>query len=119
NVEQLRAMRIIAHYLCAGPREQPLMYIGGSAGMGKSHVICSMESLFDKLFIQDKLHLSAPTGAAAVLIGGYTIHSLTQLLAMCSLRVNQDSLEQVWQHAQWLVINEISMVSSKLLYEIS
>ncbi|KZT58631.1 hypothetical protein CALCODRAFT_414477, partial [Calocera cornea HHB12733] len=79
NPEQLRTLRIVANHLSAAHHKQLLLYIGGSAGTGKSHVIRSIEVLFSKLGIRSSLLLSAPTGAAAVVIGGYTIHALTLL----------------------------------------
>ncbi|KZT60103.1 hypothetical protein CALCODRAFT_410727, partial [Calocera cornea HHB12733] len=79
NGELLRALQLIAHYLSSGTNDQLLLSIGGGAGTGKSHVIKSIELLFDLLGIGQTLLLSAPTGAAASVIGGYTIHALSLL----------------------------------------
>jgi hypothetical protein len=78
NEEQLRAFQIVARHVLYGG-SQLLMYIGGVGGTGKSHLIHAIIRLFDQLGRRHKLMLSAPTGIAAVLIGGHTIHALTML----------------------------------------
>ncbi|KAI0054996.1 hypothetical protein BV25DRAFT_1816233, partial [Artomyces pyxidatus] len=79
NVEQERAVRIVAeHYISKNPA-QLLMYIAGVGGTGKSHVIKAIAEFFARTNEAEKLLLSAPTGIAAVLIQGYTVHALTFL----------------------------------------
>ncbi|EGO28232.1 hypothetical protein SERLADRAFT_366069 [Serpula lacrymans var. lacrymans S7.9] len=55
------------------------LYIAGIGGSGKSHVINAIVEFFNRCNCSNELLLSAPTGCAAVLIDGYTIHSLTFL----------------------------------------
>ncbi|KAI0065028.1 hypothetical protein BV25DRAFT_1799457, partial [Artomyces pyxidatus] len=79
NEEQERAVQIVAeHYIKKDPK-QLLMYIAGVGGTGKSHVIKAIAEFFVRLDEPEKLLLSAPTGIAAVLIKGYTVHALTFL----------------------------------------
>ncbi|KAJ6521322.1 hypothetical protein B0H10DRAFT_1637800, partial [Mycena sp. CBHHK59/15] len=54
-------------------------YIAGVGGAGKSVVIKVLVQFFKCCGSSSKLLLSAPTGCAAVLIDGYTIHALTFL----------------------------------------
>ncbi|KAI0039799.1 hypothetical protein FA95DRAFT_1452433, partial [Auriscalpium vulgare] len=51
----------------------------GEGGTGKSHVIKAVVAYFERANARERLLLSAPTGIAAVLISGYTIHALTFL----------------------------------------
>ncbi|KAF8214892.1 hypothetical protein K438DRAFT_1469779, partial [Mycena galopus ATCC 62051] len=81
NPDQERALRIIADHFISGTDDQLLMYVGGMGGTGKSHVIEAIVELFKECGYSERLLVSAPTGCAAVLIHGYTIHALTFLPA--------------------------------------
>jgi ATP-dependent DNA helicase PIF1 len=93
------------------------MYVGGVGGTGKSHLINAVRALFTGLGRKEELIVSAPTGAAGVLIDGTTIHSLTSLPQKGN--VNGDALATIWEHITFLIIDEISMVSAGLLADIS
>ncbi|KAG8942843.1 hypothetical protein FRC04_003474 [Tulasnella sp. 424] len=120
NPEQSRAFRIVAEHMLSEKNisEQLLMYLGGVGGTGKSHVINAIVELFRRCGVAESLRLSAPTGIAAVLIRGHTIHSLT-LLPKSVHRNDPAKLEDLWRDVRWLIIDEISMISAKLLSEIS
>ncbi|KAG2738981.1 hypothetical protein P692DRAFT_20660447, partial [Suillus brevipes Sb2] len=79
NEEQEMSLRIIGEHFIRGDVKQLLMFITGIGGSGKSHVIRATVELFRRCGAPEKLTLSAPTGSAAVLIDGYTIHALTFL----------------------------------------
>ncbi|KAJ7927864.1 hypothetical protein B0H13DRAFT_1568932, partial [Mycena leptocephala] len=79
NLEQIRAVRIIAEHLLFGMERQLLLYIAGVGGSGKSFVVKAIVEFFRRCGVSDTMLLSAPTGCAAVLINGYTIHALTFL----------------------------------------
>ncbi|KDQ65220.1 hypothetical protein JAAARDRAFT_107209, partial [Jaapia argillacea MUCL 33604] len=79
NPEQEQAVRIIGEHFILGDQEQLLLYISGIGGSGKSHVIRAVVEFFKRCGHSNKILLSAPTGCAAVLIDGYTIHALTFL----------------------------------------
>lgn len=116
NIEQLRAFEIVAHNVCFGG-QQLLMYIGGVGGTGKSYVVKAILRLFDILGRRHQILVSAPTGAAAILIGGYTIHSL--LLLPHKGNVNLQQLAHLWQNVSYLILDEVSMVSAGLMNDIS
>ena len=78
NAEQLRAFNIVARHICFGG-PQLLIYIGGVGGTGKCYVIQAIIHLFALLKRGEEVVIAAPTGAAVILIGGHTIHSLTML----------------------------------------
>ncbi|KAG2133019.1 hypothetical protein DEU56DRAFT_739261, partial [Suillus clintonianus] len=79
NDEQEMSLRIVAEHFMREDVEQLLMFITGIGGSGKSHVIRAIVEMFRRCGAPEKLTLSAPTGSAAVLIDGYTIHALTFL----------------------------------------
>ncbi|KZT56594.1 hypothetical protein CALCODRAFT_422240, partial [Calocera cornea HHB12733] len=79
NADQTRVLDIVGKHLAERSAEQLLMYVSGVGGTGKSHVIKSIVGLFQLMGREHNLMLSAPTGAAAILINGYTIHALTFL----------------------------------------
>ncbi|KAF5322401.1 hypothetical protein D9619_001300 [Psilocybe cf. subviscida] len=109
NAEQLRAFKTVADHVIQGTPEQLLMYVSGVGGTGKSHVIQSIVRLFEALGIEDCLQLAAPTGIAAVLIGGQTLHSLAQFGPKAKGR-NIERLIKTWKNKRYLIIDEISMV---------
>ncbi|KAJ6517156.1 hypothetical protein DFH09DRAFT_812044, partial [Mycena vulgaris] len=79
NPEQERAVRMVGEHFIHGLDDQLLMYIAGVGGAGKSYVIKAVVELFRRCGYSERLLLSAPTGCAAILIDGYTIHALTFL----------------------------------------
>lgn len=79
NTEQMRALKSIGEHVIYGDRDPLLLYVAGVGGTGKSYIIQSISSLFDKLGRSEELIITAPTGSAAVLINGFTIHSILQL----------------------------------------
>lgn len=118
NPEQERAVRIVGEHFVYGREDQLLMYVGGIGGSGKSYVVKAIVELFKRCGASERLLLSAPTGCAAVLIGGYTIHALT-FLPKSKHAPKQLDLEAVWRLVKYLVIDEISIVDSLLLSQIS
>ncbi|KAG1788112.1 uncharacterized protein HD556DRAFT_1245752, partial [Suillus plorans] len=79
NEEQERSLRIVSEHFIRDEVDQLLMFITGIGGSGKSHVIRAIVEMFRRCGAPERLTLSAPTGSAAVLIDGYTIHALTFL----------------------------------------
>lgn len=118
NEEQVRAVKIIGEHVIGRCEEQLLMYVGGSGGTGKSHVINAIVSLFKRCGRSDEILLAAPTGCAAVLIGGYTVHALT-MLPQDKKKINIQLLEDIWRLVLYLIIDEASMLSAKFLSDVS
>ena len=107
------------------------LYISGSGGVGKSHVISLLRHITIKYLRylphvtpNDLLCLTcAPTGTAAFNINGMTIHSA--FLIPITMRTYQNlstdtlnTLRNQLQHLKVVIIDEISTVSSTLLYYI-
>jgi ATP-dependent DNA helicase PIF1 len=118
NEDQERTFRIVGEHFVTGDRNQLLLHISGIRGSGKSHVINAICTLFKKMDRADKLQVTAPTGCAAVLIRGHTIHSLT-FLPKGRGQVNQTDLEDIWKNIAYLIIDKISLVSARLLSDVS
>ena len=118
NDEQEMALRIVCEHVIERKPSQLLMHIVGTRATGKSYVIDAIVQFFDRVECSVQLRVTAPTGCTAVLIRGSTIHSLMGL-PQRNGRVNQSDLEVTWQDVSYLIIDEISMVSVKLLSDIS
>ncbi|XP_057299096.1 uncharacterized protein LOC130629775 [Hydractinia symbiolongicarpus] len=109
------------------------IFLTGSSGCGKSHLITTISDMLNKALSyragnleKDKILILAPTGIAAINIEGNTIHSALGIPAdrnftktisklsdkkKCMLRNKLSELSVI-------VIDEISMVSNKLLLHI-
>lgn len=118
NAEQECAFRLIGEHFVTGNSEQLKIYVGGGAGTGKSHVLKAVVELFNRCSAAESILVSAPMGIAAVLISGHTIHSLT-MLPKTAYQKDFNKLENIWRNVRWLILDEVSMVSAKLLSEIS
>ncbi len=104
------------------------IFLSGGAGTGKSHLIKAVQYEANRLLRQasynaeeTKVLLTAPTGTAAFNIGGSTIHSALKIpmrlkpqyepLGEECLNTLRSKLEEI----DILIIDEISMVPSKLM----
>ncbi|EGN92825.1 hypothetical protein SERLA73DRAFT_190543, partial [Serpula lacrymans var. lacrymans S7.3] len=79
NDEQERTVKLIGEHYVNNCHKQLMLYVAGTGGSGKSHVINTIVEFYNRCNCSNELLLSAPTGCTAVLISGYTIHSLTSL----------------------------------------
>jgi ATP-dependent DNA helicase PIF1 len=97
-------------------KEKKCLFITGKAGTGKSLLLKYFKEHTNKVIV-----VTAPTGVAALNIGGQTIHSL--------LKVNPDALDtktidfspesiQLLNSIDSLIIDEVSMVRADLMDEI-
>ena len=105
------------------------IFITGGAGTGKSHLIRTIHASVTKTLMfnsqsleKPKVLLIAPTGVAAVNISGNTIHSALAIPTECKgLHVGKVSGKRIsplrleLEDLQVIIIDEISMVSNKLL----
>ncbi len=111
---RISGIEVIPEYLEV--REQigkgtPLILVTGGAGTGKSTFIRWLEEQY-----RGEILISAPTGIAALNIGGRTIHSLCQFppayIIPSDIHIRRKSPVR---SAKVLVMDEISMVSANLL----
>jgi hypothetical protein len=126
NTEQARAVAVIAKHEFEASETQLLMYVGGLAGTGKSEIIKSVEEYFALRRNWSALRLSASTGTAARKFGGSTIHSLCKFSkskgvkssGAARLTKSSRALIALWTPVSYVIIDECSMISAALLFEI-
>jgi DNA replication protein DnaC len=128
NNRQTLVMTKIAHHLQAmesqntqeREKNQFLLYVGGSGGVGKSWLIQAIETLFQVMDDHRSLCITASTGSAAANINGRTIHSAIGLnmKGYCSPKLEK-LLMNKWKETKMLVLDEISMISGQLFSKIS
>ena len=119
NAEQERAFRIVAeHVRRPGASEQLMMYIAGVGGTGKTHVVKAILRLFELLGRSHEIMVGAPTGSAALNIGGYTVHSLTMMPGKITKTLLK-KLRIIWGEVKYFIIDEVSMIGAMLLAQIS
>ena len=91
------------------------LFVTGRAGTGKSTLLCTLRSAVDQ-----ELVVVAPTGLAAVNVGGQTIHSFfglpPRLIRSDDIRRSRNGT--VMRKLAFLVIDEVSMVRSDLMWAI-
>jgi len=100
--------------------------VSGPAGTGKSHLLHGLFEYLNSTSDSPVVILTAPTGIAAHNIGGVTLHRALRLPVehhACASykRLSGKALmqqRQDWSTVKYLFIDEISMVSNKMLLQI-
>jgi len=120
--DQYHVLSTISMYMGkSNNRKWPYYFITGSAGTGKSYIINMIKNMLDRK--QSNYILLAPTGVAAQNIDGKTIHSkLLIKIAQGGFQTKvftDKELRDDLINVETLIIDEISMVSDKLLDFIS
>ncbi len=93
--------------------DQLLLYVRGEGGVGKSRIVKAIYLGFSFLKRQKALLITAPTRAATAHIDGVTIHGV--LNVDDCIQKQQRLAKGLWQNHLVLILDEISMVSLKLL----
>ena len=128
NIEQIQFVYDTIHHLKTS--DQPIhRFLSGGAGTGKSYVLRAVRETMERFYRSIagenyKQHWTmtlAPTGKAAFIVCGATIHSILHVPANQTLtyhRLDYESLNtlrsQISHVKQWL-IDEISMVGHRML----
>lgn len=97
------------------------VFFTGSAGTGKSFLLKLIIQKLQTRYGKSNIGISAPTGLAASNVGGQTIQRLLGLglgkepadILLSKIKKNMDKY-MVWRRMSILVIDEISMLDSKL-----
>src|SRR5262245_19803344 len=91
------------------------LFVTGRAGTGKSTLLTCLREL-----LPDELVVLAPTGLAAINVGGQTIHSFfgfpPRLIRLGDIRRSRHG--RLMRRLKFLVIDEVSMVRSDLMWAI-
>ena len=117
--KQLQAYEIVQeHFLKELSEREPLrMIVSGTAGTGKSYLIQCL-----KLLLGDRLRTSAPTGAAAFIVDGYTLHSLLSIPVKGEFKDLEgkqlQNIQQFMAGVDYLIIDEMSMVGRKMFGQV-
>ncbi|EDO16616.1 hypothetical protein Kpol_520p39 [Vanderwaltozyma polyspora DSM 70294] len=98
------------------------IFYTGSAGTGKSVLLRTLIDVMKSIHGPDRIAVTASTGLAACNIGGYTLHSFAGIglgvgdVSSLINRVKRSKKHRDrWQTISVLIIDEISMIDSKLL----
>ncbi len=91
------------------------MFVTGRAGTGKSTLLRALRDL-----VSGEMVVLAPTGLAAINVGGQTLHSFfafpPRLIQPADIRRSRNG--RIMRKLQYLVIDEVSMVRSDLMWAI-
>jgi len=91
------------------------LFVTGRAGTGKSTLLRALQDI-----VSDEMAILAPTGLAAVNVGGQTIHSFfglpPRLIRPDDIKRSRNG--RVMRRLKLLVIDEVSMVRSDLMWAI-
>jgi hypothetical protein len=111
----------IDQHLAGKGLPQLLMQIHSEGGTGKSKVLQMLTEYFKKTNSLDLLVKVAYTGIAASLINGKTTH-IARRISVNGKELSDKSkseLERQWANKEYLIINEISMISKAFLAKLS
>ncbi len=107
GIDTQNPQQVLAYELIANTNSS--FFLTGRAGTGKTTFLRNVQTMVNKQFIT-----LAPTGVAAILAGGDTIHSFFGLpLEACSPntcgKINEARFQTI-RHADTIIIDEVSMV---------
>ena len=109
------------HYLSGGKLPQLRMFIPGEAGVGKSMTVQTITANFICRGVSAILVKGAYTGIAASAINRKTLHFIAMIPLNGGAQSAQmiQALETYWHDKQYLIIDEISMVSREMFAKLS
>ena len=107
------------------------MFLTGPGGTGKTHIVKAFKEVMSAFNSSHTIRFLGPTGTAAALIDGTTIHSglgikirkgthesvSNSFFITTSVR-NRTKLHEEWRYVDFVLIDETSMVGAELLFEI-
>jgi ATP-dependent exoDNAse (exonuclease V) alpha subunit len=112
GVEATRDYLTTHRFLCA---QRGHLFVTGRAGTGKSTLLNCLREL-----IPGEMAVLAPTGLAAVNVAGQTVHSFfglpPRLIGPDDIRRSRNGA--IMRRLEWLIIDEVSMVRSDLMWAI-
>jgi hypothetical protein len=98
--------------------KQLLMGIFGEGGTGKSRVIDAIRQWFLICNCSNQLSIMATTGTAAIKIRGTTVHSAIGIGvddAITRIYKPSDKRMKEWSDTNYIIVDEVSMMDSKLI----
>lgn len=128
NIQQKALFSKIAKVVSNDSSPQVLTFVTGGAGSGKTFTLKLIVEHIRRLSSSNAVVIAAPTGVAAKLVNGRTLHSLfglpierprkkgegsAPLKPFTGERLQRERTR--WKQIKWLIIDEISMVSYHVL----
>ncbi|MBQ5925912.1 MAG: AAA family ATPase, partial [Paludibacteraceae bacterium] len=112
QIDTENQLQVLAYELIANTNNS--FFLTGRAGTGKTTFLRNIQKMVNKQFIT-----LAPTGVAAILAGGDTIHSFFGLpLEVCTPgtcgKLNGARIQTIL-HADTIIIDEVSMVRCDII----
>jgi hypothetical protein len=143
NEKQWVAFRTIAHFLITKHVEKTLppeddqlrMLMTGPGGTGKTHIVKAVQCVMQHYGCGHLIRFLAPTGSAASLIDGMTVHKglgikiksntkrkgdrgAGDYSALISVQ-NREQLRDEWRNVEYLLVDEVLLVGLQLLAKIN
>jgi hypothetical protein len=147
NEAQLKAFQIItSHFIAsyvnnevdAEPVKHLVMLLTGPGGTGKTHIVKAIQAVMRHYGCAHLIRFLAPTGSAAALIDGMTVHKglrlkikslnkgkgnhqpgcATEDYSVLISVQNRTQLHEEWKNVKYLLIDEVSLLSLQLLVQI-
>ena len=145
NEKQWISFQIVAYHFIdkfAGGTKTDIpalrMLMTGPGGTGKTHVVRAVKKVMSYYGQEHKIRFLAPTGSAAALIDGMTVHKGLSIKIQSNTKTkknqaaqhrtedytvlisvkNRVELRDEWKNVEILLINEVSLLSAQLLSEI-
>ncbi|KAG1733182.1 uncharacterized protein EDB91DRAFT_1057610, partial [Suillus paluster] len=126
NAKQWVAFRIIAEFFVAKyvekrlPEEEQLrMLMTGPGGTGKTHVVKAVQCVMEHYGCAHLIRFLAPTGSAAALINGMTVHKGLGIKIKSKNRgKGNHDIGATWKYVEFILLDEVSLVGLQLLAEI-
>lgn len=104
------------------------LFLTGPGGTGKTHIVNCVKEMMGLYNASHRIRFLAPTGSAAALIDGMTIHRGLGISVSSSLETgctdifinvkNKSNLRDEWRNVDVVLIDEISMVSLPLFCQL-
>ncbi|PBK91220.1 hypothetical protein ARMGADRAFT_880192, partial [Armillaria gallica] len=122
NAKQACAFRILANHSMEDCPKALRMFLSGPGGTGKSRVINALQACFDLWKEPCRFCLASYTGVAAHNISGIMLHAvllLNQRTKSSNHSKTNHDLVSMWQGIDYLFVDKVSMVRSKMLTKVS
>jgi len=121
NKEQTIAFHIITSQslVCRGFENPLKMFLSGPAGTGKSCVFKALHAYFEAKGQSQRFRICTYMGVAAKNVGGMTLHAALCFGKNKKSNQSKEDLKSMWNGVNFLLINEVSMISCEFLIEIS